>query len=352
MNSPVVYFGSHSLLDLFQLTLDVLTEKASDLSQLILIPWFGRSDVVEFRADVDQLLNAVTKCMDYLKLQQERYQASQSSAEETSTSIGLKEGNFKLDTIEKSMGATAERYQKLDQDVAKLAEYIPLSLTEYLPDDRFSRRRFIEGIKLSADIALYTYVPGGCIASLSFLWKLPMENVQRTEVNTLRVIGEIQKKLPIFKNRASRKDFIDRYSEVERLTPSIMRDMWRTLTGDCSAPANAAEAKVDEQVLRFLACSDDENVIPDLRLSKPERDSRFQVFWDEVDKYFNEVNTAAPERRHGQNVYLPFAISCEDLRRQITDRVPAGTPIPSNEWLRLQFWPKNDTTKRALQHTG
>ena len=31
---------------------------------------------------------------------------------------------------------------------------------------------------------------------------------------------------------------------------------------------------------------------------------------------------------------------------------PPGTLIPGEEWLRLQFWPKNVHTKRALQHTG
>lgn len=31
---------------------------------------------------------------------------------------------------------------------------------------------------------------------------------------------------------------------------------------------------------------------------------------------------------------------------------PEGTPVPSEQWLRLKFWPKNKTTKSALQYTG
>ena len=37
---------------------------------------------------------------------------------------------------------------------------------------------------------------------------------------------------------------------------------------------------------------------------------------------------------------------------QVAALCPSGTPIPSKQWVRLQFWPKNPTTKASLQHTG
>ena len=36
----------------------------------------------------------------------------------------------------------------------------------------------------------------------------------------------------------------------------------------------------------------------------------------------------------------------------ILSKLHVGTPIPSKEWLRLQFWPKTITAKVALQYTG
>ena len=33
------------------------------------------------------------------------------------------------------------------------------------------------------------------------------------------------------------------------------------------------------------------------------------------------------------------AISIHDFREQVAARCPEGTPLPSDEWLRLQFWP-------------
>ena len=36
----------------------------------------------------------------------------------------------------------------------------------------------------------------------------------------------------------------------------------------------------------------------------------------------------------------------------IVCQVPEGSAIPTNEWVRLQFWLKDPTTARALHHTG
>ena len=62
---------------------------------------------------------------------------------------------------------------------------------------------------------------------------------------------------------------------------------------------------------------------------------------------------AVSERRHGADfLYLPFAISVENLRQQVKARLPDDTPVPSNEWIRLQFWPSDPYTSRAMHHTG
>ncbi len=40
------------------------------------------------------------------------------------------------------------------------------------------------------------------------------------------------------------------------------------------------------------------------------------------------------------------------LCQQVQARCPAGTPIPSEEWLRIQFWPKTPSTKASIHYTG
>ena len=66
----------------------------------------------------------------------------------------------------------------------------------------------------------------------------------------------------------------------------------------------------------------------------------------------DEIETAVDERRHGQWTHLAKAISVNDMLQQVSQRCLSGTPIPSKQWLRLQFWPKNPTAKTALQFTG
>ena len=46
------------------------------------------------------------------------------------------------------------------------------------------------------------------------------------------------------------------------------------------------------------------------------------------------------------------AISVRDLQDQVAQKCPGGTLIPSVEWLRFQFWPKNPSLKVALHDTG
>ena len=57
---------------------------------------------------------------------------------------------------------------------------------------------------------------------------------------------------------------------------------------------------------------------------------------------------------------MPIAISIRDLREIIINRLevkhsiplPSNINIPSNEWIRLQFWPTNPISARAMHYTG
>lgn len=46
------------------------------------------------------------------------------------------------------------------------------------------------------------------------------------------------------------------------------------------------------------------------------------------------------------------AISIRDLRQQVANLCPSNTEIPSEQWLRLQFWPRNPTYLSSLKYTG
>ena len=47
--------------------------------------------------------------------------------------------------------------------------------------------------------------------------------------------------------------------------------------------------------------------------------------------------------------YMAKAIIVHDLVEQVSKLCPYGTPIPSVQWVHLQFHPKNPRTKAAAQ---
>ncbi|CAB4425839.1 unnamed protein product [Rhizophagus irregularis] len=127
------------------------------------------------------------------------------------------------------------------------------------------------------------------------------------------------------------------------------------LTGDISAANTTNDAKVDERVRLALELGDPEITI-DLREYGSGRSRKYDTFWKISAQFLAgkaaDAVTAVDERRHDTVVHLATAISVNDLLRQIKRECPPETPIPSAQWLRLQFWPKNPTRLSSLQFTG
>lgn len=58
------------------------------------------------------------------------------------------------------------------------------------------------------------------------------------------------------------------------------------------------------------------------------------------------------DRRQCEVTHLAKAISIRDLREQVASRCPSDTPIPSEEWVRLQFTPKIKNASSSIHYTG
>lgn len=119
-----------------------------------------------------------------------------------------------------------------------------------------------------------------------------------------------------------------------------------------SSSENLEQATVDERI-QLIMDSQDPSIVDDLRHHNRGHPTKYDTFWEECKKYLdNVVETVVDDRRHGEQTHLAKAISVRDLLEQVTKQCPEGTAVPSKQWLRLQFWPKNPTSKSALQYTG
>ena len=200
---------------------------------------------------------------------------------------------------------------------------------------------------------MYRMAYGGSIGTLTYIWKIDpsLSDHEERNAHALLLVTET---LPKYSTRDMKRTFIDNYTDVSNCSAMVLRHIYRELTEDASAASTLMQAEVDSRVAKFLLSADDTDLILDLRkLNGKPGSTKFDAFWTECQKFFDEHVAAVSERRHGADyLYLPFAISTEDLRLQVKARLPEDSLIPSAEWLRLQFWPSDPYTSRAIHHTG
>ena len=122
----------------------------------------------------------------------------------------------------------------------------------------------------------------------------------------------------------------------------------RSLTGDSTASDDTDQAIADGRIQRII-CLQDPDVVTDLRHLNEGTKERYQVFWEYCKKFIEQrVKTAVHDHRHRHVTHLSCVIRVRLLVEQVKAMCPAGTPIPSTQWVRLQFWPKNPTAKQAF----
>ena len=139
-----------------------------------------------------------------------------------------------------------------------------------------------------------------------------------------------------------RKDFLSQYRQLVKAPVGVLRHMFKELVHDSSAASTLCELAVDDRVAKAILELEDPEVIIDLRRNNGKVMSSFQEFWTELQNYLDEIITPVNERRHGDFLYLPIAISVRDLREIISERLAKQFPdntllIPSEEDI-IKIW--------------
>ena len=162
---------------------------------------------------------------------------------------------------------------------------------------------------------------------------------------------EAKAEIPTFHNRAMKTALASKFGSVS-LGMKLLHALYRELTNDASAPTNHNETEIDER-MRIILEIEDADIVVDLRHSNSGRKTRYSVFWSECKKFLDEViGSPVDDRRHGSVTHLAKAISVCDFREQVQAKCPDGTPIPSESWICLQFWPKTQHAWSKIHYTG
>ncbi|PKY32787.1 hypothetical protein RhiirB3_451219 [Rhizophagus irregularis] len=180
--------------------------------------------------------------------------------------------NCNIHLISKNDEEIDERYFELDSDLKNNELFDFVDLNQYAPNDPIKKHNFIRDIQLSVPAGLYRYPHGNYLGTLNFIWRAPDIEEASKYYKTLK------------------------YSLVYHLSKSVLRMLYHDLTGDASL-ANDQIGKEIKERLRLMISLEDLSIIVDLRTNNEFKGSKFDIFWDELDGYFNEHNNTVVNER-------------------------------------------------------
>ena len=332
----------------------VLRTHSQSLYSCLQNVYWNRPKFAEFKHSIEQLAASLAQYSDFLTSQNKRMKEVHSSpapVRELSDSLSV--------SILKKSGLRYPCYDNVFQVMKGLEFYQHVCLTDFCPEDHRERYKFISNLKNGFNISVVslTYSPGNNCGNMHFIWRYddndPIESVFERSMHVIEVIKPL---LPQYHTRAMKRSLFSKFGRVTKgVKPAILRAFYREISNDCSASSNLLEAEIDKRVQLVLDMEpEDPNTVIDLRsLNSSAGRTKYDVFWEHASRIINEsIGVAVDDRRHGQVVHLAQYISVRDFREQVEKQCPPGVPIPSIEWIRLQFWPPSPQAKQACHYTG
>ena len=236
--------------------------------------------------------------------------------------------------------------------------YESILVNDYSPGDARRRHEFMKQIVVPVKCVKFTY--SGSKEHLVFLWKVDNYDTESQILSkNMEVSSRLRKNLPVYHTRAMRREFLSMFGKQIHGKTGFLREAYKRLTGDSSASINYTTSEVDKRISNILEM-EDSDLICDLRFNNTGQPEKYEKFLEECQNYIeSKLETAVDDRRHDAVTkdfdvvtHLANAFSVRDLYEQIVSKCPENTPIPSKQWLRLQFWPRNCHFKSAARYTG
>ena len=240
---------------------------------------------------------------------------------------------------------------------------VPVEIGQMLPADHRRKYDWVEEIRKGLRVPLVhvTYSPGSNIGNIHWIWHSDATSIDNALQRVQPIIEHLKQNIPQYHTRAMRREAYAKFglvmattnkSVLRHLYKSVLRHLYKDFVSDSSASANLSEAEIDSRV-NLLFELEDPSLVYDLRHHFSGSQAKFDTFWDEAKKLIQEdVGVAVDDRRHSAVIHVAKALSVRDLREQVVSRCPEGTPIPSDEWIRLQFAPASLSSHTALRYTG
>ncbi|UZO26794.1 uncharacterized protein OCT59_019007 [Rhizophagus irregularis] len=283
------------------------------LEKSLIQPWASDKKWEQFIDEVIQLCATSKKYVEYLDNVNNRMRIIHSS------SIPIRNGidHIKVLLDINKTSSMSNKYTDIINLMQDKAEYDPICIDDLIPHNVF-QAAYLEGMELPFNITLYRYYSGNYIGTLNWIWKRPdtVELFDKTKES--QSLLKAHKSLPKYSTRQMRKNVINKYSLYTRLSPAILCTLYQDLTGNAISNSNLISQEVQERI-KLMYETQDPNIVFDLRKNGGFKGTKFDEFWNEMDAYFNEIVLAVHDQRHTSNLYMPVAISIQELREKINN---------------------------------
>ena len=347
-NKPEIH--KHRKRQVASLSRDVLLAHSQSLFGILQFPFWNRPKWLDVKSSVENLARSLASYADLLLAKRMKMQVVHSSQEVVR--------NISQNLTVRFTGVCAMPptfLAPVSEAILAAGPDVPLEVGALLPSDRRRRYEWMQEIKRGLQVPLVhvTYAPGSSVGNLHWIWHSKATDIDSALQSSQPLIEQLKKDIPQYHTRAMKRVMYEKFGLVTPSTKkSVLRHLYKDLVGDCSASANLSESEIDERVAALFEL-EEPSLVYDLRDHFSGRQSKFDVFWQRAKEYLEEdIGTAVDDRRHSTVLHVAKAISVRDLRERVAARCPDGTPVPSDEWIRLQFAPVCVSACTALRYTG
>ena len=138
-------------------------------------------------------------------------------------------------------------YKSLANALTAAEEYKPIFLNNFAPAEPWRKYKYIKELTLPVRVVKFTYTSAQL--NMVFIWKVPVSATSEEILNkSTSIRDELQKDIPKYHTRAMRSEFTQSFGSVTGTKCGVLREAYKRLTGDNSAPTNFKELKIDERI--------------------------------------------------------------------------------------------------------
>ena len=156
---------------------------------------------------------------------------------------------------------------------------------------------------------MYRFMHGNNLGTLVFVWNVPKEGGEATA--NAKLVSELNSRQKVYSTREMCRLYIQRYmrlsSSTRKSSKAVLRNLYRSLTGDIASAQSSAEKEVDGRVsalAKEVFELDKPEILLDMRrLNGKPNSTVFERFWGELSFYLEGITPACDDRRHGSTLH-------------------------------------------------